>query len=134
MTDTLNDAYEAARKLRELKNLPDPSEVVIVRPKYTAVSFISSLLGWAVGMLIRGAVISLAATHVSIVPDFGYWESVWIGVLGAYVFRGGGSWNHWTRGWGERIRAPYDRLMKATKRAAMKAAKAQVDQAERSAR
>lgn len=130
----MNDAYEAAQKLRELNKLPDPSEVVIVRPKYTAASFLSSLFGFVIGMLFRGMIISFAATHVSIVPDFGYWESVWIGILGAYIFRGGGSWNHWTRGWGERIRAPYDRLMKATKKAAMKIAKEQVDQAERSAR
>lgn len=130
----MNDTYEAAQKLRELNKLPDPSEVVIVRPKYTPASFLSSIFGFMIGMLLRGAVISLAATHVSIVPDFGYWESVWIGILGAYIFRGGGSWNHWTRGWGERVRAPYDRLMKATKKAAMKIAKEQVDQAERSAR
>lgn len=129
----MSDAYEAAQKLRELKNLPDPSEVVIVRPKFGVASFVSSIIGFVIGMLIRGAVISLAAAHVSIVPDFGYWEAVWVGVLGAYIFRGS-SWNHWTRGWSERIRSPYDRLMRATKRAAMKAAKEQMDQAERSAR
>lgn len=134
MTDTLNDAYEAARKLRELKDIPDPSEVVIVRPKYTAVSFVSSVIGFVIGMMIRGAVISFAATHVAIVPDFGYWESFWLGVLGAYLFRSGGNWNHWTRGWSERLRSPYDRLMKATKRAAMKAAKDQLDNAEKSQR
>lgn len=133
-TDAMDDAMEAARKLRALKDIPDPSEVVIVRPKYGWTSFVSQMFGFAIGMLIRGAVISFAATHVSFVPDFGYWESVWIGILGAYIFRNGGSWNHWTRGWGERHRAAYDRFLAMTKKAAMKAAKAQMDQAERADR
>ena len=95
---TIDSLVEAGRKLRELGNIPDPQEVVIVRPKATWAGVLGIIFWGIVGMLIRGGLISWAATHVSFVPDFGYWESVWIGFLSAWIFRGmavGAAWASW---------------------------------------
>lgn len=99
MSDMLMRALAAAAP-------PEPTEVVVVAPKRTALDFVSHIVIVTVIALIRGAVISFVAAQTDLVPDFGYWESVWIGWGAVWLFHGPNAehlW--WTRSWHDRARA-----------------------------
>jgi len=108
---------QLAAEARRLKGIPDPSEVVVVRPKFTWSGTFGTLVGTAVALLIRGAIVSWAATKVEIIPDFGYVEAVFLCLFTTHLLHWGGRSGSWTRGWPQRARGAYDRAHAALKRA-----------------
>lgn len=114
MTDDKIDSLNlAAASLRAALNRPDPSEVVIVRPDVDWTDFVGSIISSLIIAFTRGGLICWAATHVSFVPDFGYWESVWIGLLAAWIFHPWSSdYRLWTKAWSKRRAAARDLFKK----------------------
>lgn len=79
-----------------------PVEVVIVQPKNSIASRLGVLAGELAVIFFCGAVFMVAASQISFVPNFGYWESFWIAVAVDALFIRTTHINHWTRPWAER--------------------------------
>lgn len=95
--------------------MPDPQEVVIVRPSKTWSEALWFLVGSLAGFFIRAGLISWAAAHVEMVPDWGYVESMFVALLASWIFYHAGDYNVWSKGWSSRLGAARDLFAKDKK-------------------
>lgn len=89
---------EADRLVKALKGDAEPMEVTVVRPPIQGQDVANGLVNTIAAVFIRGALIMVGASWVDVVPDWGYWESVAVGLLGSWIFvRSSGTYRLWTR-------------------------------------
>jgi predicted tellurium resistance membrane protein TerC len=75
-----------------------PLNVTIVRPKLKAPDVGAALLGGIIAFLIRAALIMWASAHISLVPDLGYLEALWLSFfVSLFLFRSDTTYRVWTR-------------------------------------
>ena len=114
------DVNSLAAEAHRLKSIPEPQEVVVVRAKVSPSNLFATFVVGVVAVLIRGGLVSWAATHVEVVPDFGYVEAVFVCLFVGWVVPTSRA-TSWTRPWAERARGAYDRANAALKRAMKRA-------------
>lgn len=94
---------EAATEALEIVTPYEPPvEVVIVQPKNSITSRLGVLLGEILAIFVSATIFMVAASQISFMPNFGYWESFWIAVAVDALFIRTTHINHWTRPWAER--------------------------------
>ena len=73
------------------------TEVTIVRPETSWPEALGGLLGAILSLFIRGGLIAWGASEVSVIPDWGYIESVFVALLGTWIFHAPSNYRYWTK-------------------------------------